>query len=397
VAEGVFVRLNDDAAYVIGVGETDYCRSPGSGMSDLGVVLQASQRAIHDAGLTPHEVDGVITPYINATAEQLADNLGLRRLSFSAQVNMGGASPVAALQHASLAVRDGVASAVLIPVGWNGWSGARIASASSGSQPITTFRQMVRDYYRPYGTVAPPQVYALLARRHMLEFGTPPEALAAVALACRRHAQLNPRAVMRGRPMSLEDYLASPWVVEPYRRLDCCLETDAGAAVVVAGAAVALRSSPHPAVQILAVAEGRGDPASDIFARSDVFEIGLSRAARRAYDTAGVGPEDVDFAQIYDCFTFEVVQQLEEAGFCPRGDGGAFVMGGRIELGGVLPVNTHGGLLSQAHALGMNHVVEAVRQLRGEAGDAQVDRARLGLVTGWGDMGDGSIALLQAR
>jgi len=389
------VRLDDDGAYIIGIGETDYCRSPGSGVSDLGVVLLASQRAIHEAGLSPGDVDGVITPYINATAEQLADNLGLRRLSFSAQVNMGGASPVASLQHASLAVRGGVASAVLVPVGWNGWSGARIGSASSAPSPVTPFRQMVRDYYRPYGTVAPSQVYALLARRHMVEFGTPPEALAAVALACRRHAQLNPRAVMRGNPMTYEDYLASPWVVEPYRRFDCCLETDAGAAVVVAGAAVARRFARHP-VRILAVAEGRGHPASDIFARPDVFEIGLSQAAGRVYDAAGLGPEDVDFAQIYDCFTFEVVQQLEEAGFCPRGEGGSFVMGGRIELGGALPVNTHGGLLSQAHALGMNHVVEAVRQLRGEAGDAQVEGARLGLVTGWGDMGDGSIALLQA-
>ena len=387
--------FDDDAAYVVGVGETDYCRSPGSGLSDLGVVLQAARRAIRDAGLTSEQVDGVITPYINASAEQLADNLGLRRLAFSAQVNMGGASPVASLQHASLAVRGGVAHAVVVPVGWNGFSGARIAQASASAAPVTTFRQVVRDYFRPHGTVAPPQVYAMLARRHMTEFATPPEALGAVAMACRSHAQRNPRALMRGRPMAIEDYLASPWVVEPYRRFDCCLETDAGAAVVVAAGALARRLDRHPGVRILAVAEARGDPASDFFSRADVFEIGLSQAAPRAYEAAGVGPEDVDFAQVYDCFTFEVIQQLEEAGFCPRGDGGRFVMGGRIELGGALPVNTHGGLLSQAHALGMNHVVEAVRQLRGEAGDAQVDGARLGLVTGWGDMGDGSIAILQ--
>jgi acetyl-CoA acetyltransferase len=391
------VPFDDDAAYLVGVGETDYCRAPGSGLSDLGVVLQAARRAIRDAGLGAEQVDGVITPYINASAEQVADNLGLRRLAFSGQVNMGGASPVAALQHAALAVRSGVATAVVIPVGWNGWSGARIAQASASPAPATTFRQMVRDYFRPHGTVGPPQVYAMLAMRHMAEFGTAPEALAAVAMACRAHAQHNPRALMRGRTMSLEDYLASPWVVEPYRRFDCCLETDAGAAVVVAGGALTRRLGRARVVRILAVAEGRGDPASDFFSRADVFEIGLSQAAPRAYEAAGVGPGDVDFAEIYDCFTFEVIQQLEEAGFCRRGEGGPFVLGGRIELGGALPVNTHGGLLSQAHALGMGHVVEAVRQLRGEAGDAQVQGARLGLVTGWGDMGDGSIAILRGE
>jgi acetyl-CoA acetyltransferase len=389
------VSFDDDAAYIVGVGETDYCRAPGSGLSDLGVVLQAARRAIRDAGLTSDQVDGVITPYINASAEQLADNLGLRP-AFSGQVNMGGASPVASLQHASLAVRSGVASAVVVPVGWNGYSGARIAQASASPAPVTTFRQMVRDYFRPYGTVAPSQVYAMLARRHMSEFGTPPEALGAVAVACRAHAQRNPKALMRDRAMSMADYLTSPWVVEPYRRFDCCLETDAGAAVVVAGGGLARRLDSHPAVRILAVAEGRGSPASDFYSRADVFDVGLTYAAPKAYEAAGVGPEDMDFAQIYDCFTFEVIQQLEEAGFCPRGDGGNFVMGGRIELSGALPVNTHGGLLSQAHALGMSHVVEAVRQLRGQAGDAQVEGARLGLVTGWGDMGDGSIAILRA-
>ena len=195
--------------------------------------------------------------------------------------------------------------------------------------------------------------------------------------------------------MTLDDYLASPWVVEPYRRFDCCLETDAGAAVVVGRAELARALGRSVPVRILAVAEGRARPASDLVNRGDFFDIGLTHAAPRAYEAAGFGPEDMDFAQIYDCFTFEVIQQLEEAGFCPRGEGGRFVAGGAIELGGRLPVNTHGGLLSHAHALGMSHVVEAVRQLRGEGGPAQVAGASLGLVTGWGDMGDGSVAVLQ--
>ncbi|MEO7370189.1 MAG: thiolase family protein, partial [Ilumatobacteraceae bacterium] len=319
------------------------------------------------------------------------DNLGMRDVRFSAQVQMGGASPVASLQHAALAVRAGIAKAVVIPTGWNGFSTPRSGTAAA-SNAITTFRRTVRDYYTTYGTIAPSQVYALMARRHMIEYGTTREALGAVAVACRKHAVLNPKSIMR-QPMTLDDYMTSPVIVDPYHRLDCCLETDAGAAVIVSTVAAA-RASGRPIVRIRAVAEGRATPAADMCNREDPFDIGLTTAAPRAYEAAGVGPDEMNFAQIYDCFTFEVIQQLEEAGFCPRGDGGNFVLGGSIELGGRLPVNTHGGLLSQAHALGMNHVVEAVRQLRGEAGAAQVADARIGVVTGWGDMGDGSIAIL---
>jgi acetyl-CoA acetyltransferase len=307
---------------------------------------------------------------------------------------MGGAAPVASLHVAAMAVASGAAKHVLIPAGWNGYSGRRARETIAEQTSSNPGGAIARDYYLPYGFAAPPQWYSLLARRHMHEFGTKPEQLGAVAVAMRKHAQLNPAAVMRGKAMTLDDYLKSPMITAPYRLFDCCLETDGAAAVVVASAERA-RDLAKPPVYVMGAASGRPYPADEITNRKDIFTTGLTIAAPEAFAMAGIAPSDVDFAEIYDCFTFEVVQQLEETGFCRRGEGGGFVEGGRIELGGALPVNTHGGLLSEAHVLGASHIVEAVRQLRKEAGERQVNGASVGVVTGWGDFGDGSIAVLR--
>jgi acetyl-CoA acetyltransferase len=388
-----------DQACIVGVGETPYCRAPGSGRTHLGLLLDASLAAIRDAGLTPGDIDGIMTPIMGASAEDLAANLGIENLRYAAQTAMGGASAVAALQTAAMAVAFGVADHVLVPAGWNGYSGTRGRDFSELDDELAV-AATARDYYLPFGTSAPPQIYALMARRHMHEYGTPAEALGAVAVACRGHAQLNDRAVMHGRPLTLETYLASPWISDPYRLFDCCLDTDGAAAVVVTSSERAERAArtdgPRP-VYISGVAEGHPYPADDITNRTDLFSIGLTHAAPKAYEMAGLGPADIDFAQVYDCFTFEVLQQLEEAGFCARGEAAGFVRDGAIELGGRLPVNTHGGLLSEAHVLGMNHVVEAVRQLRHSCGARQVENARAGVVTGWGDFGDGALAVLTRR
>ena len=355
-------------ACIVGIGETDYCRKPGSGLSQLGVQLQASARAIAEAGLKASEIDGIM-PFPNlGRAEEIAANLGCENLRYAATIHMGGAAPAASLQAAAAAVNSGMANYVLLPAGWNGYSGARVRQTVSQDVSSIPGGAIARDYYLPFGFTAPPQWYSVIARRHMHEFGTRSEQLGAIALTMRKHAQLNPKAVMHGKPMTMDDYMASPMLADPYRFFDCCLETDGGAAVVVTSAERARDLATRP-IRILAAACGQPYPADEITNRRDIFKTGLTIAAPEAFGKAGLTPSDVDFAMIYDCFTFEVLQQLEEAGFCQRGEGGSFVEGGRIELGGELPVNTHGGLLSEAHVLGMSHIVEAVRQLRGDLGE----------------------------
>jgi len=394
------VHMLHDQACIVGVGETPYCRAPGSGVTDLNLMLRASLAAVADSGLELSDIDGLMTPIFGASGDELAANLGIENLRYAAQVNMGGASPVSSLQSALMAVYTGVANNVLIPIGWNGYSGMRARDVSEAAAVASPMGPTVQDYYLPFGCNAPPQFYSLMARRHMHEYDTSPETLGAIAVASRKHAQLNENAVMRGRPLSMQDYLDSPWISEPYRLLDCCLETDGAAAVVVSSpdrAKSLAAKTGHQPVYISGVAEGHPYPADDITNRPNIFTVGLTHAAPKAYEMAGLGPEDADFAEIYDCFTFEVLQQLEEAGFCKRGEGAAFVRDGAIELGGRLPVNTHGGLMSEAHVIGMNHIVEATRQLRHEAGARQVENARVGVVTGWGDLGDGSLAVLTRK
>ncbi|KAA0232153.1 MAG: hypothetical protein JJLCMIEE_03290 [Acidimicrobiales bacterium] len=380
-------------ACIVGIGETEYCRKPGSGMSELSLQLLAATRALADAGLSPMFVDGIM-PFPNlGRAEEFAANLGCENLRYAVTINMGGAAPVASLAAAAAAVSEGLANYVLLPAGWNGYSGNRVRQTVASDTASIPGGAIARDYYLPFGFTAPPHWYSVIARRHMHEFGTTSEHLGAIAVAMRRHAQLNPRAVMYGKPLTMVDYLDSPMLADPYRFLDCCLETDGAAAVVVTTADRAA-DLPTTPVTILSGATGQPYPADEITNRRDLFRTGLTIAAPEAFENAELTPDDVDFAMVYDCFTFEVLQQLEEMGFCKRGEGGDFVSDGNIELGGELPVNTHGGLLSEAHVLGMSHIVEAVKQLRGTAGARQVDGAEIGVVSGWGDFGDGSIAIL---
>jgi acetyl-CoA acetyltransferase len=267
----------------------------------------------------------------------------------------------------------------------------RRGSREGNGPPIVHGRAALQT---PYGWIGAPSSYAVMARRHIHRYGNPTTAqLGAVAVAMRRHAALNEHAQMRA-PITLEDHANSRLISEPFRLLDCCLITDGGAAVIVSTAERA-RDGRHSPVYLSGFAQGRPTFPAEIPNRPDIEELGLQRAAPVAWQMAGAGPADIDVAEIYDCFTYVLIKQLEILGFCGPGEGGAFVEGGRIELGGELPVNTHGGLLSQGHMSGMNHIVEGVRQLRHAAGPAQVAGARVALVVGYGDAGDGSMLILR--
>ncbi|MGE0313473.1 MAG: thiolase family protein [Lautropia sp.] len=381
------MTLKDKGA-ITGIGETTYQRS--SPKSAFELQIEASLSAIDDAGLTPKDIDGIIPIGLTgAPAEQFVTNFGIPDLRFSAVTPMGGASGIAAIQTAIAAIAAGICKHVLIPSGRNVSSGAR---AGVRIHQMPQFH-LITEYEYPLGAIAPAQLYAPMARRHMELFGTTSRQLAEVAVTVREHALLNDNALMK-KPMSIEDHQQSRMISDPFRLLDCSLESDGGAAFVVSASERAKDMRRHP-VHVMGIAEGHPDSPSAITQREDMTKLGMAKAAPIAFEMAGVSHADIDVAEIYDCFTWVLICQLEDMGFCKKGEGGPFVEGGRLKLGGALPTNTHGGLLSQAHMLGMNHVVELVRQLRGEAGRRQVKDASVGLATGYGDMGDGAIAIMR--
>jgi acetyl-CoA acetyltransferase len=380
-----------DKACVTGVGETKYMR--GATKSAFELQIESSLKAIADAGLDPKQIDGVIPiGIVGGTAEDFIDNFGIPDLRFSALIPHGGASPAMALQAAAAAVAGGVCNHVLITFGRNVTSAAFNNKAGARIHSMPQFHY-VTEFEHPMGASAPAQLYAPMARRHMELYGTTVAQFGEVAVAMREHGILNDNAIMK-KPMTLDDHAASRMIADPFRLLDCSLESDGGAAVVVSSSERAgdLR---HRRVFISGVAAGHPDQPGSITQRPDMTSLGIGKAAKRAFEMAGVTHADIDVAEIYDCFTYAVIRQIEDMGFCAKGEGGPFVEGGRLKRGGSLPTNTHGGLLSQGHVWGLNHIVELVRQLRGDAGRAQVKDAEVGVVTGYGDQGDGALAIMR--
>ncbi len=367
---------------IVGIGETAYRRGEDRPKTDFDLQLEASLAAIAEAGLKPGDIDGIVCPIVGGKADDFAANLGLKDLRYAVTSHTGGAACVAALASAAMAVAAGVARHVLVPAGWRGYSGPRARGLASNSSDLG-IGSVVRDFYAPHGAVSAVHQYALIASRYLSRYKVPVEALGMVAVEFRRNAQLNPLALMRGKELTLDEYLASTMISTPFRRFDCSLETDGAAALIVASASKA-RDMPQPPVYIMAVEEARPYPIDEFANRQNMVEIGLTQAAPRAFARAGVTPGDVDFLQVYDSFTINVLRQIEAAGFCQPGEAGQFVLDGNIGLRGSLPVNTNGGMLAEAHIMGMNNVLEAVRQLRGAAKDRQVQNAELGVVTGLG-------------
>ncbi|HET9138577.1 lipid-transfer protein [Actinophytocola sp.] len=365
------------AAAIVGIGATEFSKD--SGRSELRLAVEAVRAALADAGLAPSDVDGMVTFSMDSSAEiAVARELGVGDLTYFGRVPHGGGAACGTVLHAAMAVATGVASVVVCYRALNERSGRRFGRVSADAAASS----VDNDWVYPMGLVTPAASVAMFARRYMHEFGATSADFGRVAVADRRHAATNPNAWFHGRPITLAEHQESRWIVEPLRLLDCCQESDGAVALVVTSAARAADLPGRPAV-VRAAAQGSGP---DQFVMHSYYRdelVGLPEmgvVAGQLWSQAGIGPADVAVAVLYDHFTPFVLAQLEELGFCPRGEARHFIADGAIEMGGVLPVNPHGGQLGEAYIHGMNGIAEAVRQIRGTAVN-QVDRVEHVLVT----------------
>jgi acetyl-CoA acetyltransferase len=366
-----------DKTAIVGIGTTEYVRN--IGRSELETALQVIREALEEAGLTPRDVDAIFkveTPGEDSNNEiELARNLGVPNLRAWGGMGFGGGAACGPVVHAAMAVATGLATVAVAVRARNRGSGGRPWARTGNRVPG------VGAFEIPYGLVSPPQQIAIVARRYMYEYGARPEDFARVAVMQRANASRNPRAFFRD-PITVEDVLSSRMIADPLHLLDCSLETDGACALVITSAERArdLRQQP---VYISGAAQGMGPRhymMSGLLYQDDPFDLPSYYAARDVYAMAGLGPEDVDVAEFYDVFSPMVLWQLEAYGFCRRGEAAAFVQAGKADWPtGDLPVNTHGGSLSEAYVHGFNHVLEAVRQIRGTS-TCQVEGARVALV-----------------
>ncbi len=379
-------RALQNKAAIVGIGCTEFSKN--SGRTEYQLALEAAVAACADAGISPHEIDCItLSSYQSETVDEaeLINGLGIKNLSFLGSVGHGGGAPCAVVGHAALAVATGMANTALCVRALNSRSEFRYGqfdkerNKGEAEAPIPWFYA----FLHPYGSFTPAHWAAFWARRHMHEYGTKPEHFGAIAVAARKHAARNPNARFYKQPITMEDYLACRMVADPIRLFDCCLETDGACAVIVTSAERA-RDLRQPPSYIRAMAQGTGGSGLfPITAFNRERLTGMEETIRMAdflFEMADLRREDIDVAELYDHFGPLVLLSLEDLGFCKRGEGGAFVEGGRIELGGELPINTHGGLVAEAYIHGFNHIVEGVRQTRGTS-TAQVEGAQHVLVT----------------
>ncbi|HET9976809.1 MAG TPA: thiolase family protein [Burkholderiaceae bacterium] len=359
-------------AVIAGIGHTAFGKLPGRSTVSLNV--EAIRKALADAGVEKKDVDGLFvkTPtskFEMMYAQKLAEALGMQP-RIGGIWDHGGASNISMISYAAMAIEAGQCEIAIVALADNPATGTRQAYEKSYGD----------DDSAVYGWFGTPAGYAMIAQRHLQQYGTPNDGLGAIAVACRKHGAANPNAQLR-KPLTLEQYRASRLIVEPLRRDDCCLVSDGAAAVVVMSAERARAMKVDKPVPILGF--GQGQTSWDVALRPDLTTTAAKVSAATAFAMAGLTPKDIDVAQIYDCFTIAALMTLEDYGFCAKGQGGHWVQGGRIELGGELPINTSGGLLSETGMPGLQLVIEGVRQMRGEAVN-QVEGARKCIVSNQG-------------
>ena len=356
-----------DRTAIVGIGATEFSKD--SGRSELRLAVEAISAAVADAGLELGDVDGLCTYAMDKNPEiEVFRNIGGRELKFFGRTDYGGGAACAPLLQAALAVEAGIAQVVVCYRAMNERSQYRFGQGFV-PPPFANAESANWSWTVPFGLVTPAAWVAMAARRYMHDFGATSEDFGRVSVACRRHAATNPHAWFHGKPITLADHQASRWIVEPLHLLDCCQESDGAVALVVTSTARARELRQRP-VLVRAVAQGAMDDQMNMtsFYRRDISSLAeMALVARQLYAMAGIGPRDIQTAVLYDHFSPFVLPQLEVFGFCGRGEGKDFVRSGNIELGGTLPVNTHGGQLGEAYIHGLNGVCEAVRQVRGTA------------------------------
>ena len=371
-------------AAIVGIGATEFSKE--SGRSELQLSVEATKAALADCGLAPADVDGLVTFTMDTSSEiALARELGLGDLRFFSRINYGGGAACGTVQQAAMAVATGVADVVVCYRGFNERSGNRFGQTSLWANAQVNTNGLDNAWTYPHGLTTPAATVAMQARRYMHEFGATSEDFGRVAVADRKHAATNPNAFFYERPITLEEHQASRMIAEPLHLLDCCQESDGAVALVVVSAERA-RDLPRKPALISAAAQGS---APDQFVMTSYYrdDIGVPEmgvVGRELWRQSGLGVDDISTAVLYDHFTPYVLMQLEELGFCGRGEAKDFVRDGAIELGGRLPVNTHGGQLGEAYLHGMNGIAEGVRQVRGTSVNQVAGAAHVLVTAGTG-------------
>ena len=355
---------------IAGVGQTQFGKLPDR--STLSMNVEAVRKALADAGIDKSQVDGLFVKFPTSRFEmmygqKLAETLGIVP-RMGGVWDQGGASNISMIGYAAMAIEAGQCDIALVCLADNPATGSRQAYEKAWGDDSV------------FGWFGVPASYGMIARRHMGEYGTTSDQLGAIAVACRKHGAANPNAQLR-KPLTLEQYRASRMIAAPLRRDDCCLVSDGAAAVVVMSAKRAKELGVAKPVPILGF--GQGQTSWEVVQRPVLTSTAATVSAQTAFKMAGLTPKDIDVAQIYDCFTIAALMTLEDYGFCAKGEGGHFVEDGRIEIGGDLPINTAGGLLSETGMPGLQLVIEGVRQMRGEA-TTQVNGARTCVVSNQG-------------